>query len=492
MDSESGYHIGKLRRKINDMDLNEVNSQTKTPYNRNRQGKPISRSGEENFNFDELIPDNYSVKANSVQTSYQYNKKKHNCNSHNNDNENYPDSEMSDNSNLICPYCINSILADEKHKREDLDKNWQSNGLLEDRTKNYEQDLINKKRQQREKLTKDAIENLAKLNQNLSNKDKLIQMNESSRNPLDMRTDYKYQKFQDEYARKQKLINDNLDKFYPNYNDRPEIKSYYDNYVYNPVDNNKIPNVNNYGEYVPMENNKKAYYKDLEDQIKYKNDLKKKEKEEEQRREQRQFMNLQEQMKKEEQEKFMKEQKQKEDLMRANMELINQKNKMKLKELEEKLKYKEACDREEEAYKRELLDKELQKAKMKNELYNDKLNNEKYLQKMKQQELEKENERRAKLINNADNMRDIRDMRDKRHADNMNNMDDKGMMNKGDMRNMNNMGDMRNEGLADNNINAHGFKPCKERMGRCCRCHKIYPRRILTINRYFYKDNRKQ
>ena len=487
--SESGYHIGKLRRKINDMDLNEVNSQTKTPYNRNRQGKPISRSGEENYNFDQSIPDNYSVKANSVQTSYQYHKKKHNCNNQNNNNDSYPSSEMSDNSNLICPYCINSILAEEKHKREDLDKNWQSNGLLEDRSKNYEQDLINKKRQQREKLTQDAYENLAKLNQNLSNKDKLIQMNEASRNPLDVRTDYKYQKFQDDYAKKQKLINDNLDKYYPNYNDRPEIKSYYDNYVYNPVDN-IVPNAYKYGEYAPMNVNKKEYIKSLEDQINYKNEQKKKEKEEEQRREQKQFMNLQEQIKKEEQEKFIKEQKQKEELMRANMELINQKNKMKLKELEEKLKYKEACDREEEAYKRELFNQELQKAKMRNDLYNDKLNNEKYLQKMKQQELEKEKERRAKLMNNEDNMRD------KRYVDNINNIGDKGMFNKEDMRNLDNMRDMRNNGLIDNNLNEQEFKSphkkCKERMGRCCRCHKIYPRRILTFNRYFYKDNRKQ
>ena len=31
----------------------------------------------------------------------------------------------------------------------------------------------------------------------------------------------------------------------------------------------------------------------------------------------------------------------------------------------------------------------------------------------------------------------------------------------------------------------------KERMGRCCRCHRVFPRRLLTINRYFYKENRK-
>jgi hypothetical protein len=28
-------------------------------------------------------------------------------------------------------------------------------------------------------------------------------------------------------------------------------------------------------------------------------------------------------------------------------------------------------------------------------------------------------------------------------------------------------------------------------MGRCCRCHRIFPRRLWTIYRYFYKENRK-
>ena len=36
-----------------------------------------------------------------------------------------------------------------------------------------------------------------------------------------------------------------------------------------------------------------------------------------------------------------------------------------------------------------------------------------------------------------------------------------------------------------------GKHKLKERMGRCCRCHRIFPRRLLTINRYFYKENRK-
>ncbi len=29
-----------------------------------------------------------------------------------------------------------------------------------------------------------------------------------------------------------------------------------------------------------------------------------------------------------------------------------------------------------------------------------------------------------------------------------------------------------------------------EKMGRCCKCHKIFPRRLLSVNQYFYKNNR--
>ena len=43
---------------------------------------------------------------------------------------------------------------------------------------------------------------------------------------------------------------------------------------------------------------------------------------------------------------------------------------------------------------------------------------------------------------------------------------------------------LNNEDVGYKNIN-------KEKMGRCCRCHRIFPRRLLTINRYFYKENRK-
>ena len=31
-----------------------------------------------------------------------------------------------------------------------------------------------------------------------------------------------------------------------------------------------------------------------------------------------------------------------------------------------------------------------------------------------------------------------------------------------------------------------------ELMGRCCKCHRVFPRRLLTVNQHFYRDNRKR
>ena len=123
----------------------------------------------------------------------------------------------------------------------------------------------------------------------MSNKDKLIQINENSRNPLNEGfPDYQYQKFQDEYAKRQKMIQDNINKYYPNINnERPEISSYYDNYVNNPnYESTRKRDTSlekdrqrKYDDYDNKERNRREYVKALEDQINYKNELKRREKE---------------------------------------------------------------------------------------------------------------------------------------------------------------------------------------------------------------------
>ena len=476
----------------------------------------LNNSFQNNNQDKDFNDDNLSEKANSVQTSYKYRKNKNgpntisskdsyrNENNHCNNNQQEDDDslsyEISENSNLICPNCINCTLIEDKKRRESKDKhdNYYEGDKrnddygLYDRNRDHDRDLINEKRRPREHNTNEAFQNLARINANLSNKDKLIQMNENSRNPLnDGRPDYQYQRFQDEYNRRQKMINDNLDKYYPNIkNDKPEVASYYDNYVYNPKYNNNRDNG-------PSNTNKKEYIKDLEDQINYKNEMKKKEKEEERRRGQQQFEDMQKELKREEEERIMKERKQRDELIKANMELINQKNKAKMKEMEDKMKYRELYDRQNEEYQKELQRKQLEKERMKDDVYNQNKNEYENKQRMKEREREKGRD----YYDNKEGKGYYGEYDDKGRKDKYN--EDYGRGGKGfedgrkgekgygegDYEGRGGKG--YEDGRYDNKDNRDDKHKTKERMGRCCRCHKIFPRRLLTINRYFYKENRK-
>ena len=463
----------------------------------------------------EEINDNISENANSVQTSYKYRKNKKGQNSissqeqkenfhyHDNYLENDYDLsyEMSDNDNLICPNCINCTLIEEKRKRENLnnmrDRDIRNNdyekenmNALIDKNRNYDRDLINEKRRQREKNINNAYQNLAKINAGMSNKDKLIQLNENSRNPLNEGyPDYQYQKFQDEYARRQKMINDNINKYYPNINkERPEISSYYDNYVNNPNlaknKNNTLFDINGRDYDKNKNNDKNEYLRILEQQINEKNELKRREKEEERRRGQRQYEEMQKELKREEQERYLKEQRQKEELIRGNLELINQKNQLKIKELEEKLKYRELCDKQNDDYLKELEKQKIEKERLKDELYNQ--NKNEYEIRQKNKLLEKERNKIYYDSNEYDypkrkydrenddeyKRQEIRDKYDRQYEKNKY------------------INDQENNDYKDYRDKNRGHIKVKEKMGRCCRCHRIFPRKLLSINKYFYKENR--
>ena len=467
MESQSNFPVGKVHRNLHNMDLNDIKS--RTSYNRYHNEKSVSNEGQSLQDND-----NISEKANSIHTSYQYKKNKKGPNSsyskcsynnqnqsHNqNENKQYDDQlslSISDNDNLICANCINTVLIEEKQKRKDFDQNNYNNnnpnGCFTDGFGN-EKYLIDEKIKQRELNKKEAIQNLAKINAGLNSKERLIQLNENSRNPLnDGAPDYQYQKFQDEYQKRQKMINDNMNKFYPKSgNERSEVASYYDNYVYNNPKYNTDNNndgfnsgniINNMtGDYGRKNINKQEYYKSLEDQINQKKELKKKEKEDEKRRDREQYNNYQKEMRRQEEDKYLKEQRQKEELMKANKALIDHKNKQKMKELQDNLKYRELYERQNDEYQKELKNKELENERKKNDFYNEARNE--YEKRMKKKEDEKYN-------------------------------------------NIGNFGKEGNQKQAqDQNRNK-----IKERMGRCCKCHKIFPRRLLTINRYFYKENRK-
>ena len=505
------------------MDLSNKNNNVKSP---NKSFNNCNTRTNQFFKTDnnEEINDNISEKANSVQTSYKYhkNKKGANSTSSKDQQENYLQNEydtsieMSENENLICPNCINCTLMEEKRRRENMntirdirDKEYEKENMnaLIDKNRNYDRDLINEKRRQREKNINDAYQNLAKINAGMSNKDKLIQINENSRNPLNEGyPDYQYQKFRDEYDRRQKMINDNINKYYPNINNqRPEISSYYENYVNNPnYDKNRKNKIyddrekeRDYGPY--GNNDKKEYLRILEEQINYKNELKKREKEEDRRRGQRQYEEMQKELQREEQERRMKEQRQKDELIRGNLELMNQKLQLKNKELEEKLKYKELCDKQNEDYIKELERQKLEREKYKDEIYNQ--NKHDYETRQKNKLLEKEREKIRPYYDNNDYEYPKRKY-DKRYDDKdyneINNRQEpidkynnkKYEKNKYGERYMNEEGNNDYKDYRDKNRENKGHYKVKERMGRCCRCHRIFPRKLLSINKYFYKENR--
>jgi len=499
---------------------------------------------------EEDMNENYSEKANSVHTSYQYRKNKDGHNSisskdsyKNNNNKNYYKTqnedeisiEISENDNLICPNCINYELLEDKKRREEIERekykkyeNWDGSpypSALYDRNRNYDRNLIEEKRRQREHNTNEAIKNLGKINEGMSSKDKLINRNENSRNPLNEGLpDYQYQKFQDEYARRQKMINENIDKFYPNsLNESPKVKKYYDNYIYNPKFNEKRGDGGYDGPHGEMGSNERGrneYLRDLENQINYKNEIKRREKEEDRRRGQRQYEDMQKELKREEEERQEREKRQKEELIRANAELINQKNKLKIKELEEKLKYRELCEKQNEEFQNEMKRKQLEKERMNDDMYNHNKNELENRQKTK--EKEKERERGMYYdINNRDKYDNRYDDKGRRYPD-YDNINNKKYDNIHDRKDKNKIYDNKDniyyDKYGDNNkgydkypgydqfgnkiddtygkgdnrrMREDGKGKRKERMGKCCRCHKIFPRRLLSINRYFYKENRK-
>ena len=60
------------------------------------------------------------------------------------------------------------------------------------------------------------MQTLSKLNSSVNSKERLIQINENSSNPFqENNRDYQYEKFKREYEKRQKIINANIDKYFP-------------------------------------------------------------------------------------------------------------------------------------------------------------------------------------------------------------------------------------------------------------------------------------
>ena len=440
--NENAKHsYGRLKRKMKDYDLNNLQDQNYLSNNK-------LYNDNSNFEQNNLIKENYTRNKNNknIFTSYQY---KNNNNNNNNSNYNKKtkpivrpwksalpnkrncqhnynyqnnDSLSNEKEYLLCQNCINSRLIEEKRLRNELNKK-SIPGFFEDKYQNYSQNLIKEKVRQREKNINEIYNNLEKWNE-FNDKDRLIKENENSINPLYQNNhNYLYEKFRTNYEKKQKLINDNFNKFQNL--ERPEVTDYFNNYINNP----KYKAIG-YGEYKPRQYNIDDYRKDLDEQINFRNNKIKREREEDKIRENIQYNTALKNLENEKKEKEMKKNRIKEELIKGNLELIQAKQKKKEKQNEEELKYRDYYNEDNKKYNNDLLKEKAKKQKMNKEFV---LENQKNLSRIKRKKQEQ-------ILEN-ENYR----------------------------------------------YNDYSYEPPKEITAECSGCHKIYPKKLLTRNVYYLK-----
>ena len=441
----------------NEGDTNRTFNRLRRNYNTNNNKeqniKNTNNNGNYNTKNDYFYGKHYqnyedNRENNSVHSSYQYKNSKapsnnndynYNNNNVNRVNTNYSKKNSSkasnendyvtDEQNLICQNCINEELMDMKKKRDyDERRNDFVSVPFEDKYKTYDLNLINGKIKQREENRNEVANVMNKYKYN--EKDKLIYDNENSRNFLnESNGNYLYDKFRDKYEQKEKMINDNINKF--SNKERPEISAYFNNYVNNPDYKNNLE----YGEYKKKQTDLDQYRQDLLNQIKEKDNKKRFETELENREAQRQYNYIQRQLEEENKNNALKTQQQKDDLLRGNLKLIEEKKRRRMEEENEKKLYKNAMDKQYEIDKQNEENKLRSKQQKMNDLLNENLNNINIERNRKLRE--KEEDERYKY-----------------------------------------------------NDKAYGHD--HELMGRCCKCHRVFPRRLLTINQHFYRNNRKR
>ena len=464
IDNDNVSHsYGKLKRKITDKDLNNINfnnirNKDHFPnytlydyYNRNNKNYNNQRNynkekDDSNSNKDLYSSyankNKYNSNKNDINDYYDYNtlnvnkrtkimrpsksalpNKRTSCD-HNHDEDNNKEGKEF----LLCQNCINEKLIEEKRRQKELSKISSVPAVFEDKYKNYSQNLINEKLRQREKNTKEIYQNLEYWNE-LNEKDKLIKQNENSINPLYKDNhNYVYEKFRTNYERKQKLIKDNYNKFQNP--ERAEITDYYNNYINNP----KYKGID-YGEYRPKKYDMDNYRKDLDEQVRYKKNKKIREKEEDKIRENQQYNSDLKYLEDEKREKELKKRKMKDELIRGNLELINAKQRNKEKLNEEDLKYREYYDRQNMEYKYDLLNEKQRKRNISKEYYNE----------------------NQKNLNRIKRRKDLQMIENEKYK-----------------------------------YNDNSYEPPKEPTAECSRCHRIYPKKFLTPNmNYYFYGNRK-
>ena len=406
---------------INDYNYKKSNSNNYTTTNKNNPLHSKYNRINSNNNKDNYINinTNYNNNTQKVNQILRPSKSAIYSKSSNRDSHNHENSDdVGD--YYLCQNCINEKLIEEKRKRNEFNSrnNDNINDLFEDKNKYYDENRIKKKLNQREKNILEVYHTLEKCQQS-NLKDKLIKENESAPNPLLQHNyNYLYENFRTKYAQKQQYIKENYNKFVNK--ERPEITQYFNNYINNP---NYRPR--EYGEYKPKVLDIDNYKKDLNEQINYKINKKRREKEEDKLNENREYLAAQEKIKKENEEKALKKQKIKEELIKGNLDIINAKKDKKIKILEEDMKYKQYYEKENQEYNNKLLKEKCKKSKINREF----------------------------VTENQKNLNKIRRDKEQQKIDNNN-----------------------------YRYNDYSYEPKKELTDKCYVCNKVYPKKLLTRN----------
>ena len=327
--------------------------------------------------------------------------------------------DNNDNDYYLCQNCINEHLIEEKRRQREEEYNKRNvPAVFEDKNKYYTEKIIRDKLDKREKNINEAYRTLVKC-QRSNMKEKLIRQNENAQNPLNnFNHNYLYENFRKKYAQKQQYMQDNYNKYVNN--ERPEITKYFNNYINNP--NYKAKE---FGEYKPKIIDVEDYKKDLSEQINYKINKKRREREEDKINEDKEYLAEMKKIEKENRENALKKQKLKEELIKGNLDIIRAKKENREKLLKEDLKYKEYYMQENIEYKNDLLNEQYKKNKINREFVSENQKNLNRIRRKKEQnKLEKDNYR---------------------YVD-------------------------------------YSYDPPKEAMDECYKCHKIYPRKLLTKN----------
>ena len=340
-------------------------------------------------------------------------------------------SHQSHSDNLLCQDCINKALMEDKYQSMLKERNEQfAPAPFEDKLRSHYSQYYGNKVKSREQQAEQAGDSLSRFKYN--GKNDFINSQENGDNTFDrVNSNYLYERAKKNQMEKQKYIEENIDKF--TNKERPEITSYFTHYINNADGKSQL--ITQYeNEEKKKDMDYQQYRKDLQKQIEYKQNLERAQIENDAKIAREQYESMIKEIEKETNEKYLKQQKQKQELMNANLILMNEKMKKLQAEEEEKQRYNEQ-------YKQEYLN---EKEKEDKEALNNRLKMANYL-KDNEYYIEKERERRMKE----------KEEEQKYH------------------------------------YNTDFIPKKNEEMGECMKCHRVFPRRLLTINRNFYTNNRK-